>query len=94
LRTSFVEFVCFANSTHSTTHCKVALVLQIPYLCSSFFASFFPLPSFHFWLVFNPCFVIVGDVVEMLLHPDEFGDYFFTVGALLLYRMCTGCMVW
>jgi hypothetical protein len=44
---------------------------------SSFFLLCFilsSLPSFHFWLVFNCCFIIVGDVVDLSLHLDEFGD--------------------
>ena len=40
LQTSCVDFVCFANSTHCTTDCKVALVLQIPYLLSLLLHSF------------------------------------------------------
>jgi hypothetical protein len=48
LQTSCVKFVCSADSTHCTTHCTVALVLQIPYLLSSFFASFLPPASLSF----------------------------------------------
>lgn len=44
--------------------------------------------------MFNDNFVIAGDLVQLLLHHDEFGDcFFFTVAASLLYRMCMGCMV-
>ena len=74
LQTSCVEYVCSANSTH----CTVALVLQIPYLLSSFSASFLPpLPPSHFWWVFNCSFVIAGNLVQLLFHHDEFGDCFF-----------------
>jgi hypothetical protein len=38
LQLSCAEFVCFANFTH----CTVALVIQNPYLFSSFFAPIFP----------------------------------------------------
>jgi hypothetical protein len=38
LQTSCVKFVCSADSNHCTTHYKVALVLQMPYLLSSFFS--------------------------------------------------------
>jgi hypothetical protein len=43
--------------------------------------------------VFNCSFFFPGDFVHLFVQHEEFGDYFFTVGASLLYRMCTGCMV-
>ena len=46
------HLVCFANSTHCTTHCTVAVVLKLPHLLSFFLAvSFFPpcLPFISAW---------------------------------------------
>ena len=64
-----------------------------PNSLSSFFLLCFILsflPSFHFWLVFNCCLVIVGDVVELIWHI-EFGDGFSSC-LLLVHHYRIVCM--
>ena len=90
LQTSCVEYVCSANSTH----CTVALVLQIPYLLSSFSASFLP-----------PCLPLISgecSIVVLSLLVIWFSCYFtmmnlviafFYCRCVTLYCMCRGCMV-
>ena len=94
LQTECVEFVCSVDSTHCTTNHTVALVLQIPYLPPSFFASFLP-----------PCLPLISgecSIVVLSLLVIWFSCYFTmmslviafcTVGASLLYCMCMACLV-